>query len=227
MYLSQEVTSKDQQLKTQMAVSFQDDETKNSEKVWQESGFFDDHRSDLTIQKANFPENTLCYVNQGSVSLLKGGGQVIYLEFVVCGQLMPLANPDPSINLETHVFQENEALLYVPVYNKATGLYGGLTKKLAHITLRGDDSKRFYSYDFSKEKSALLYCTHEDRLPNIFHCTAFKNGFLLDENQKKAKFSKMFLYVPSTLDRKEDFSQWKDHVHLHSYKQGIDKFQLS
>ena len=106
MYLSQEVTSKDQQLKTQMAVSFQDDETKNSEKVWQESGFFDDHRSDLTIQKANFPENTLCYVNQGSVLLVKGDVQAIYLEFVVCGQLMPLANPDLLINLETHVFQE-------------------------------------------------------------------------------------------------------------------------
>ena len=135
MYLSQEVTSKDQQLKTQMAVSFQDDETKNNEKVWQKSGFFDDHQSDLTIQKVDFPENTLCYVNQGSVLLVKGGGQRIYLEFVVCGQLMPLANPDPSINLETHVFQENDALLYVPVYNKATGLYGGLTKKLAHITL--------------------------------------------------------------------------------------------
>ena len=44
-------------------------------------------------------------------------------------------------------------------------------------------------------------------LPNIFHCTAFKkhHGFLLDENQKKADFSKMFLYLPSTLDRKEDF----------------------
>ena len=225
MYLSQEVTSKDQQLKTQMAVSFQDDETKNSEKVWQESGSFDDHRSDLTIQKANFPENALCSVSQGSVSLLKGGGQVIYLEFVVCGQLMPLANPDPSINLETHVFQENEALLYVPVYNKATGLYGGLTKKLAHITLRGDDSKRFYSYGFSKEKSALLYCTHEDRLLNIFHCPAFKkhHGLLLDENQKKAKFSKMFLYLPSTLDRKEDFSQWKDHVHLHPIDVNYDE----
>ena len=49
MYLSQYVTSKDQQLKIQMAFSFQDDETKNSEKLWQESGFFDDHRSDLTI----------------------------------------------------------------------------------------------------------------------------------------------------------------------------------
>ena len=62
-----------------MAFSFQDDETKNSEKEWQESGFFDDHRSDLTIQKANFPENTLCYVNQGSVLLVKGDGQAIYL----------------------------------------------------------------------------------------------------------------------------------------------------
>ena len=25
----------------------------------------------------------------------------------------------------------------------------------------------------------------------------------------------MFLYQPSTLDRKEDILQWKDHVHLH------------
>ena len=41
---------------------------------------------------------------------------------MVIGQLMAVANPDPSINLETHVFQDNEALLYVPVYNKATGL---------------------------------------------------------------------------------------------------------
>ena len=69
---------------------------------------------------------------------------------------MPLANPDPSINLEAHVFQENEALLYVPVYNKATGLYGGLTKKLAHITLRGDDSKRFYSLWIFKRKKRLV-----------------------------------------------------------------------
>ena len=48
---------------------------------------------------------------------------------------MPIANPDPSINLETHVFRDNYALLYVPIYNKVTGMYGGLTKKLAHITL--------------------------------------------------------------------------------------------
>ena len=54
-------------------------------------------------------------------------------------------------------------------------------------------------------------------LPNFFHCTAFKkhHSFLLDEHQKKAQYSKMFLRLPSTLDRKENFLQWKDHVHLH------------
>ena len=205
--MSKEASNKDQKLKTQMMISFQDDEFKNTEHAWLKSGSFDDYRSDLTILKANFPENTLCYVNQGSVSLVKGGGQAIYLEFVVIRQSMPVANPDPSINLETHIFKDNKALLYVPVYNKATGLYGSPTKKLAHITLRGDANERFFSYGYSKEKSTLLYCTMKHPIPNSFYCTAFKknHGFLLDENQKKADFSKIFLYLPSTLDRKEDF----------------------
>ena len=34
MSLSKEVTSKDQQLKTQMALSFEDDGSKNTENVW-------------------------------------------------------------------------------------------------------------------------------------------------------------------------------------------------
>ena len=151
----------------------------------------------------------MVFVNQGSVLLVKGGGQAIYLEFVVCGELMPVANLDPSINLETHDFQENEALVYVPIFNKATGLHGGLTKKSARITLRGGSNERFYSYGYSKEKNTELYCTMKQPLPNIFHCTAFKkhHGFILDRNQKKAKFSKVFLYLPSTLDKKEDFLQ--------------------
>ena len=85
MYLSQEPTSKDQQLKTQMAVSLQDDDLRNTEKIWLESGFFKDCQSDLIISKANFPENTFCYINQGQVFLVKGGEQTFYLEYVVCG----------------------------------------------------------------------------------------------------------------------------------------------
>ena len=68
------------------------------------------------------------------------------------------------------------------MYNKLTGIYGGLKKMLGHITLRGNDGERYYSYGFSKEKSTLLYCTLKDPLPNIFSCTAVKNhhGFILD-----------------------------------------------
>ena len=130
LFLSKEASNKDEKLKTQIFVSFEDDNLKNSENVWLESGFFDDCQNDLTIPKANFPENTLCYVNQGTNSLVKGGEKAIYLEFVVIGQVMPVANADPSINLETHVLKDNEVLLYVPVYNKATGLYGGIKIKI-------------------------------------------------------------------------------------------------
>ena len=61
-------------------------------------------------------------------------------------------------------------------------------------------------------------------LPNIFNCTAFKkhNSFLIDQNQNQVKFSEMFLYLPSTLDRKEAFLQWKEHVHLHPVDLNLD-----
>ena len=122
---SKEATNKDNQLMTQILVSFQDDESKGSEKVWLESGFFGDQRAELTIVKANFPENTFCYVNQGSVSLVKGGEKALYLDFVVLGQLMPAANVNPEIDLDSYVLKENEVIMYCPVYNELTGMYGG------------------------------------------------------------------------------------------------------
>ena len=51
----------------------------------------DDQRAEVTILKANFPENSFCYVNQGSLLLVKGCEKAIYLDFVILGQLMPAA----------------------------------------------------------------------------------------------------------------------------------------
>ena len=118
-----------------------------------EMGFFNEQRSDLTITKPNFLENTLVYINQGSISTVKRV-HAIYLEFVILGQLIPVANPDLQINLENHQFKDHESCLFVPIYSKATGMYGGFTKKLAHISLRGDVDKRFYFLlDENKKKS--------------------------------------------------------------------------
>ena len=61
-------------------------------------------------------------------------------------------------------------------------------------------------------------------LQRIFSCTTFKKHvyFLIDQNQSQAKFSEMFLFLASTLDRKEDFLQWTDHVHLRPVDLNLD-----
>ena len=122
-------------------------------------GFFGDQRAELTILKANFPDNMLCYINQGTVSLAKGDEKALYLDFILLCQIMPVANVNPEINLATYDFKENEVLIYCPVYNKSTGLYGGLTKKLGHITLWEDAKECFFSYGYNKEKSSLFCCS--------------------------------------------------------------------
>ena len=109
-----------------MVLSLQDDESKGTENIWKENDFFGDQRAELTILKANFPETTLVYVNQGTVSLVKGGGKAIYLDFVVVGQIMPSANVDPKTDFDKYEYKANKVMLYVPVYNTTTSLYGGL-----------------------------------------------------------------------------------------------------
>ena len=213
--------SQNQKTKSQMLVSLGETKDSNTEKIWEESGFFKEQRIDLTIPKANFPENTLCYVNQGSVSQVKDG-EAIYLEYVILGQIMAVANPDPSIDLDNYQFKENECLLYVPLYNKETGLFRGLGKRLGYITLRGDKNETFFSYGYDSEKSKMLYCSMKQQIPNIFQCTSFKKHpqYLLNEKATDKLASSLFLFLPSTLDRKESIMQFKNSVNLHP----IDSF---
>ena len=193
--------SQNQKTKSQMLVSLGETKDSNTEKIWEESGFFKEQRIDLTIPKANFPENTLCYVNQGSVSQVKDG-EAIYLEYVILSQIMAVANPDPSIDLDNYQFKENECLLYVPLYNKETGLFRGLGKRLGYITLRGDKNETFFSYGYDSEKSKMLYCSMKQQIPNIFQCTCFKKHpqYLLNEKATDKLASSLFLFLPSTLD---------------------------
>ena len=79
MFLLKEASNKDVTLKTQMMVSLKDAKAESSsECIWMENGFFMGQRTDMTIAKANFPENTLVYVNQESISPVKNG-YAIYL----------------------------------------------------------------------------------------------------------------------------------------------------
>ena len=71
--MNREMTNKDNNLKMQMYFAPDSDDSKGREKIWAKDGFFGEQRSDLTLLKADFPENFLVYVNQGTVSTVKGG----------------------------------------------------------------------------------------------------------------------------------------------------------
>ena len=190
-----------------MVVSMGESPEKSTEFVCKENGFFGDQRADLTIKKANFPENTLVYINNGSVTPVKGG-HAIYLEYVILTKILPVANPPSNIDLNNHKYLDNEVLIFTLLYNTENGLYRGLKKRLGNIILRDDLNETFFSYGFNKKMSKVLYCTQKQPLPNIFECTAFKKHiqFLINQNQQKDS-SKMFMYLPSTLDHKEELNQ--------------------
>ena len=198
-----------------MVVSMGESPEKSTERVSKENGLFGDQRADLTIKKANFPENTLAYINNGSVTPVKGG-HAIYLEYAILAKILPMANPPSNIDLDNHKYLDKEVLIFTPLYNAENGLYRGLKKRLGNIILRGDLNETFFSHGFNKEMSKVLYCTQKEPLPYPSECTALKNHiqYLLNQSQEK-DFSKMFMYLSSTLDRKEELNQWSEH-NLHN-----------
>ena len=187
MLLSKEANTKDLQLKSQLLMSVAQDEdpTKGSEFIWPQFGFFGEQNVDLTIPKVNFPELTLCYINQACASIVKGGERAIYCDNVIIAQIMPLAVLDPEIDLKVYVPKENEVIICCPLYNVNTGFFYGLTRKLGLITVLGDEQERFFSYGYSKEKSKVLYCSMKTQLPNIFSTTCFKKhtNLLLEQHK--------------------------------------------
>ena len=218
MLLSKEAKSKDIQLKSQLLMSIDDDQsTKGSEYIWSEFGFFGEVNVDLTIPKVNFPELTLCYINQARVSIVKNNEQAIYCDNVIIAQIMPFAVLDPEVDLKTYIPKENEAIIYCPLYNTTTGLFYGLTRKLGLITVLGDEQEQFFSYGYSKERSKVLYCSMKTQMPNAFSSTCFKKhtNLLLEQHENSVKQSRRFFFLPATLDCKEDFLQYKDNVNLH------------
>ena len=93
--------------------------------------------------------------------------------------------------------------------------------------MRGHQNESFYSYDFDKQNSKVLFCTVKEPLPNIFQCTSFKkhSAFLMSQNQENLKFPKIFMFLPSTLGRKESIQQYNDYVHLYPVDNSYDQLK--
>ena len=154
MYLSEEATNKDQSLKMKLLLSTDDKTSLDTELIWKESGFFRDQKGEFTLNKVNFPENTLIYASQRSILTLKGGDYAIYLDYVILGQLICAKNlPEDFENYECGA---DEVKLCVFLYHVQTGEFRGLQNWVAYIMVRGDKDEMILSYGYDKDRSNVL-----------------------------------------------------------------------
>ena len=154
LLLSREATEKDRTLTTQMIQSANQNETeKNGEQIWAENGFFFDQRADFNMPKKNFPEYTLVYVNQGTISTTKND-LAIYTNCFILGQVIPAL--DSPKDIDSYQCKQNETKIIVPLYDVSTGKILGLDFQLGYIVLRGDPDEVFFSYWFNAKTSKVL-----------------------------------------------------------------------
>ena len=120
--MSKEVSDKDRSMKTQLLMSspINSEEKVSGEKVWKENGFFKEIKPEMNIEKANVPENTLLYINQGFISTVKSGELAMYVHNFIIGQLIVAANQPKDI--KEYLCKENEVKLLSCVYDLESGI---------------------------------------------------------------------------------------------------------
>ena len=81
--------------------------------------------------------------------------------------------------------------MIIPLYNKETPKFQGLTTKLAYVVLRGDEEEVFFSYGYDEQNSKSLYSYAKESIPNAVTSTSFKKHHFetLNERRIKEEFS--------------------------------------
>ena len=228
MCLSKQLTKADRQIRSQVIVAETSDKelSTSSEKVWQENGYFGDINPDFSIHKRNFPENVLTYMNQAYLSM-KEGNMIIYCDYVLLGQLLPLKNPPENLD-EALANDETKTLvkIFVPEYDRTNGKFLGVKETLGYIMLRNEADETFFTYGCKAEQASILCCYFKQPMPNIFRGTSFNSHKLQIYAENKAKSSDLFFYLPSITDRKEQINRYKDQVSLVPVGSTIADFEL-
>ena len=57
--------------------------------IWKQDGFFGNDRTDFNLEKVNFPENLLFYVNQGYLTIQKSR-KIYYDDYHIIGQSLQI-----------------------------------------------------------------------------------------------------------------------------------------
>ena len=200
---------------TEMTVDKLNSEEKvlKSFNLWENFGYFGTESCDFSIEKANLPENNIFYINQGYQSF-KEAKKVYYTDVFILAQIMPLAHQPKDI--ESDELNENEVKILRPKYDPVSSEFLGIEYCVALITMRNDQDEQFFDYGYNKQNAKVLYSTKKMKIPSSFTTTIFGQHKTQYEGAafNDQKFSKLFFYLPATIDRNEKINKYMTSVFL-------------
>ena len=116
------------------ASNFENGNGKNTSNILSEYGYFKQQPCDFGMDKENFPEYVIIYINQGYLTI-KDNRKLCYADYYLIGQINENANSPEDI--EGHVCQDKEVKTYRPRYDPVTSNFFGLYETLEYIVVRG------------------------------------------------------------------------------------------
>ena len=140
--MSKATTANDKNLGTKIvATTFENEigfEEVSEERVSRKFGYFNARKSSYSMEKVNFPENTLLYMNQSYLTIKK---KIFCCDFYIIGQIVGSSNPPQDIS--SYTLKENEVKMVRPKYDPKTGESKGLYKTSGYLLLRGSPEEFF------------------------------------------------------------------------------------
>lgn len=181
--------------------------------LWDKPGYFQNDLVDFSIEKTNLPENTLFYLNQG-YQIYKEDKKIYYNGLYILGQILPAAIQPKDI--DDYEFKENEVKILQALYNRDTCEFLGLKYLVGIITIRDDEDEMFFDYGNHKNSPSKLFCSKKSKIPNCFSTSIFNRERKQYEAgvMNEQDFSKIYFYLPLTVDRCEKVNKYMTSVYL-------------
>ena len=190
-----------------------EEKVKKSINLWENFGYFSTESCDFSIEKASLPENTLFCINQ-SYHSFRDGTKIYYNNVFILAQIMPLAHQPQDI--ESYQLNDNKVKILQSRYDPISCEFLGIEYCVALVTVRNDPEELFFDYSYHKENSKVLYSTRKLKVPKVsFKTTIFGQHRMQYEGAfDEQKFSKLFFYLPATVDSNEKINKYLNPVHL-------------
>ena len=162
------------------------------------------------MEKVNFPENTLLYINQAFLTVKKNK-IIFYCGYYVLGQIVEASNT--PLDISSYTLKENEVKMVKPQQDPKTGEFKGLYKTVGFLVVRGSTEEVFFNYGYEKKKSKILYSHYRRKIPNFFSGTIF-NRHRTMIGEVEGKMSNIFFFLPSITDRSEKTDMYLNSVSI-------------